>query len=697
MCNLNHSKQIMVHKILSFVTSLFLLLLLGVTVHSCANMAAPTGGAYDIDPPRVRRASPDFNSLNAAPSRIEIEFDENIKIESPTEKVIVTPPQRNMPVIRSIGRRAVVELNDTLLPNTTYTIDFTDAIVDNNEGNPLENFVYSFSTGDQLDTLAISGRVLNAEDLEPVSGIYVGIHSNFADTAFTNVPFERISRTDSRGAFTVRGMAPGKYKVFALDDLNRDYTYDNPLEAIAFLDSIVIPSSMPAVRQDTVFVDSITVDTIRTVHYTRFLPDDLLLRTFLSDFQRQYLQKHERPEEHKLGLFFAAPTDLPTFFLLDQEEVRGDDWYVMERSANNDTLTLWITDSLVHRQDSLRMKINYIRTDSVNQNYIATDTLNFNLRRSGRDRERAAHAAEEERKQAEEARRQAEERNERGEGEEEDGGDEVAEVPIRFLNISSNVQSTFELYNPIRFEFEQPVLQFDSSYVELSIEVDSLFEAIPFKMEADSLNPRKFVVRPRWEPGATYKIRIDSAAVVSHYGLWNNTFEQQFTVKPLDQYGNLEISLSGLHEGENAFVELLDKAGKPFRKSDVQANMARFQDLPPGDVYARLVIDENNDGMWTTGNYEEKRQPEEVFYYPGNFVIRAFSDHSESWDIRSTPVIKQKPLEITTNKPEEKRRNPNLEREQQRQQQQGQQRSPFGGIGGGIGSPGSMQRPTGVR
>src|SRR5690554_5693891 len=520
----------MVHKILSFFSSLFLFLLLAVAIHSCANMAAPTGGAYDIDPPVVRRASPDFNSLNATPSRIEIEFDENIKIESLTEKVIVTPPQRNMPVIRSIGRRAVVELNDTLLPNTTYTIDFTDAIVDNNEGNPLENFVYSFATGDQLDTLAISGKVLNAEDLEPVSGIYVGIHSNFADTAFTKVPFERISRTDSRGAFTVRGIAPGKYKVFALDDLNRDYTYDNPLEAIAFLDSIVIPSSMPAVRQDTVFVDSVTVDTIHTVHYTRFLPDDLLLRTFLSDFQRQYLQKHERLEEHKLTLFFAAPTGMPTFFLLNPE-IKENDWYVMERSAKNDTLTLWITDSLIYRQDSLQMKINYTRTDSVNQNYIATDTLNFNMRRSGRSRDKAQEDTEE--------------------------GEEVL---IRFLGINSNVQSTFELFNPVRLEFEQPVLQFDSSYVELSIEVDSLYEAVPFRMEADSLNPRRFVLRPSWEPGAKYRVRIDSAAVTSHYGLWNNTYEQQFTVKPVDQYGNLEITLSGLQEGENAFVELLDNA-----------------------------------------------------------------------------------------------------------------------------------------
>jgi hypothetical protein len=658
MCNLNHSKQIMVHKILSFVTSLFLLLLLGVTIHSCANMAAPTGGAYDIDPPRVRRATPDFNSLNAAPTRIEIEFDENIKIESPTEKVIITPPQQNMPVIRSIGRRAVVELNDTLLPNTTYTIDFTDAIVDNNEGNPLENFVYSFSTGDRLDTLAVSGRVLNAEDLEPVTGIYVGIHSNFDDTAFTRVPFERISRTDSRGAFTVRGMAPGEYKVFALGDLNRDYRYDNPQEAIAFLDSVVIPSTMPAVRQDTVFVDSVTVDTILTVQYTRFVPDDLLLRSFLSDFQRQYLQKHERPEEHKLGLFFAAPTSMPTFFLL-KPEVERDDWYVMERTKNNDTLTVWITDSLVYRQDSLQMKVNYIRTDSANQNYIATDTLNFNMRRSGRSRDRAPEKSE---------------------------GEEGEEAPVRFLGMNSNVQSTFELFNPVRIEFEQPVQQFDSSYVELSMAVDSLYEAVPFQMESDSLNPRRFVLRPSWEPGAKYRIRIDSAAVISHYGLWNNTYEQQFTVKPLDQYGNLEISLSGLQEEESAFVELLNTTGKPFRKSVVKANRARFQDLLPGDVYARLVIDKNNDGQWTTGNYEEKRQPEEVFYYPGKFVIRAYSDHSESWDIGSVPLTGQKPLEITTNKPQEKRRNPNLEREQQQQQQQGQQSSPFG-MGGGMGSP----------
>ena len=651
----------MLNRLLTFFVFIFLSLLLLLMVHSCANIAAPTGGLYDVDPPVVKGSTPEFNALNVTPQRVEIEFDENIKIESPTEKVIITPPQKNMPIIRSIGRRAVVELKDELLPNTTYTIDFTDAIVDNNEGNPLENFMFSFSTGDQLDTLSIAGKVLNAEDLEPVTGMYVGIHSNFDDTVFTNVPFERISRTDSRGTFIVRGMAPGRYRVFALGDLNRDYKYDNPMEAIAFLDSIVIPTTMPATRQDTIFVDSATVDTIIDVKYTRFLPDDLVLNSFLSGFQRQYLQSHSRPLENRLNIYFAAPTDAPSFSLIEPN-VEGDDWYVSERSLNNDTLQLWITDSVVYQHDSISMQISYLETDTLNRNEITIDTLNFNFRRTGQDKE------------AEGKKTEKAEESEEGESEQQE---------IRFLNIQSNVQSTFELFNPIRIEFEQPVVEFGSSYVNLEIEVDSLFEPVPFRFETDSINPRKYVLRPKWEPGGKYKISIDSAAITSVYGLWNNTYEQSFTVKDLDQYGNLQISISGVPEGKKAFVELLNSSDKPFRKSDVKGDVVRFQDLSPGEIYARLIIDDNEDGLWTTGSYEELRQPEKVYYYPDKFVIRAYSDHIEDWNLLAVPVIKQKPLEITINKPQEKqRRNPNEEREQQ--QQQNRQSSPMQGLGGGI-------------
>jgi hypothetical protein len=651
----------MLNRILSFFVFIFASLLLALMVHSCANIAAPMGGAYDVDPPVVRNSAPDFNALNVSPQRVEIEFDENIKIESPTEKVIITPPQKNMPIIRAAGKSAVVELKDELLPNTTYTIDFTDAIVDNNEGNPLENFMFSFSTGDRLDTLSIGGKVLNAEDLEPVTGMYVGIHSNFDDTVFTNVPFERISRTDSRGNFIVRGMAPGKYRVFALGDLNRDYKYDNPMEAIAFLDSIVMPSTMPAVRQDTVFVDSVTVDTILDVKYTRFLPDDLVLNSFMSGFQKLYLQRHERPLENRLNIFFSAPTDAPGFRLIEPI-VEGDDWYIAERNINNDSLMLWITDSIVYQHDSIRIQISYLETDSLNRNIITNDTLSFNFRRTDQD------------KKAEDSKRD----------ERKDDEDKESELPeMRFLNIKSNVQSTFELFNPIRIEFEQPLVEFDSSFVKLENEVDSLYETVPFKFETDSLNPRKFVIRPTWQPGGKYTITIDSAALTSVYGLWNNTYEQSFTVKTLDQYGNLQISISGLPEDKQAFVQLLDNKDKPFRRSDVKGNVVRFQDLPPGEVYARLTIDDNGDGIWTTGNYEELRQSEKVYYYPDKFVIRAYSDHLEEWNLLAVPEIKQKPLEIMINKPQEKKRR-NLNEERQQQQQQNRQSSPMQGFGGGL-------------
>lgn len=657
----------MLNKIFSFLSFLFLTLTAVVILYSCANIASPTGGAYDVDPPVVQRATPGFNELNSTPVKIEIEFDENIKIKTPNEKVIITPPQQNMPVIRSIGKKAVVELKDELLPNTTYTVDFTDAIVDNNEENPLENFVYSFSTGDRLDTLSISGKVLSASDLEPVKGMYVGIHSNFDDTVFTRVPFERIARTDSRGRFIVRGMAPGEYKVFALGDLNRDYKYDNPQEAIAFLDSIIVPSTMPAVRQDTIFLDSLTIDTIKTVHYTRFLPDDLLLRSFQTDFQRKYRQQHERPEAHRLLLQFAAPAPLPSLTLMRPEPAKQD-WYILERSIGNDSLLLWITDSVVFQEDSIIMKVDYFRTDSLNQDYIDTDTLTFTVR--GAARQRAA--AEEKELQKEK------------------GDEAVEDTVITFLEIKTNVQNTFELFNPIRIEFGEPVIQFDSSYVHLFHQQDTLFFPVPYRFERDTINPRKFILRPSWIPGGKYKLAVDSAAIISHYGHWNNKLEQAFTVKDLDQYGNLEMVITGLPEDKSSFVELLDKSDKPFRKSLVKENSARFQDLPPGEIFARLVIDEDGDGLWTTGNYEALRQPEQVFYYPGKLVIRAFADHLEDWNIESVPVISQKPLEITKNKPEEKkRRDPNLERESNQQQQQ--RSSPFSGTGGSS-RPGGMQQ-----
>lgn len=627
-CAINHFQQWVMHKIISFFRILFFVLISASVAYSCANVASPSGGLYDETPPKALKATPHFNALNSHPKKIQIEFDENIKIEKPLEKIIITPPQKNMPVINSVGRKVVVELNDSLLPNTTYTIDFTDAIVDNNEGNPLENFSLTFSTGNELDTLAVSGTVLSAENLEPMQGIYIGIHSNLNDTAFTKTAFGRISRSDSRGRFTVKGLKEGKFHIFALDDKNRDYKYDNPQETIAFLDSIIVPSFAPAIRQDTIYnpKDSTKIDTIKEVRYTKFLPDDIVLRAFTSDFQRKYLQKTERPEQYKLNVLFGAPTGKPTFSLLNPNLGLKDDWYKMERSEKNDSLLFWITDSTIYKTDSIRMRINYLKTDSLNKDYIASDTLLFMYKAP----------KEVKKKKAKE-------------------GDKVKEE-TRFLNIGSNIQSNFEIFNPIRIEFEQPVTDFDSTKIQLLVEKDSVFSPVPYTLSADSLNPRKFTIRRKWEPEQKYKLSIDSAVFHSYYGLWNNKMEQPFTIKKLEEYGNLEFTIIGLPPGKKAYVELLDKQDKPFRKVEVKNNVAKIQDLPPTTFYARLFIDENEDGKWTSGDYGLGRQPETVYYYPHPYEIRAFSDYFESWDLNQVPATRQKPLEITKNKPEEKKK-----------------------------------------
>jgi hypothetical protein len=214
-------------------------------------------------------------------------------------------------------------------------------------------------------------------------------------------------------------------------------------------------------------------------------------------------------------------------------------------------------------------------------------------------------------------------------------------------------------------EFEQPLTDFDSTKIKLQHEVDSLIIPIEYALSTDSLNSRKYRLQYKWEPGEKYKLLIDSAAFESVYGLHNDKLEQTFNIKKLEQYGNLLFVITGLPQGKTAYVELLDAQDKPFRKKRVRDNEALFMDLNPGKLYARLFIDENEDGEWTSGDYELKRQPEIVFYNPKAYEIRAFTNHEEPWDLNEQPFNKQKPLEITKNKPEEKKRRNRNEEERQ--------------------------------
>ena len=268
-------------------------------------MGSPDGGWYDDDPPKVVRCEPNDQSVNVTTKKITIYFDEFIKLEDASNKVIISPPQLEMAEIKVAGKKVIVELQDSLKPNMTYSIDFSDAISDNNEGNPLGSYAYTFSTGERIDTFEVSGYVLDASNLEPVKGILVGLYDDLADSAFTTKPMLRVARTDGSGHFVVKGIAPGTYRAYALQDMDNNFRFGQRGEMVAFSHDTYEPSSKPDTRIDTIWRDSLHIDALLPVPYTHFLPDDIVLRAFTHLQTDRYLLKTERTNAEKMTMFFS--------------------------------------------------------------------------------------------------------------------------------------------------------------------------------------------------------------------------------------------------------------------------------------------------------------------------------------------------------------------------------------------------------
>lgn len=614
------------------------LLLIIIGFYACASTGMPDGGPYDETPPKFVRATPEPNATNNKRKKISIEFDEYIKLDKASEKVIISPPQNEAPEVKVSGHRVLVEFFDTLRENTTYTIDFGDAIVDNNEDNPLGNFAYAFSTGEHIDTMEVSGTVLSADNLEPVKGIQVGLHKNLEDSAFVKLPFDRISRTDSRGHFTIRGVAPGKYRIYALMDGNQNYLFDSKTEAVAFLDSLVVPDMRPAMRQDTVWneLDTLAYDTIYEVHYTRFLPDNLILRSFKEENPMQYLVKSEREQLNRFSLYFSAKADtLPTIKGLDFDE---KDAFIIESNPRNDTIRYWIKDTVMCERDTLTFQMDYLATDTLGQLVPKTDTLRMVNKI---DKKRRMALAEEALKKEEKERKK---RAKKG---------DTLKVEPKFFAMSVDAPSSLDLNRNIVLKFEEPVEHIDTAAIHMAVKVDSLWEDIPFILMGDSVVPRQYQILADWQPGQEYQLKIDSLGIKGIYGLYTNKVENQLKVKTLEDYGTLYLNIVGA--GPHAIVQLLNSSDGVVRQQPVtDKNTCDFYFLQPSTkYYIRLFNDDNNNGVWDTGNYEEKRQPEEVFYFPKVWEMKANFEFEETWDIHAVPLDKQKLDEIKKQKPDE--------------------------------------------
>ncbi len=627
---------------------------------ACASIGNPDGGRYDEEPPVVVQCFPKDKSTGNNKKKLSILFNEFVKLENASEKVVVSPPQIESANIRADGKRIKIDLFDSLQANTTYTIDFSDAIEDNNEGNPMGNYTYSFSTGDEIDTMEIAGTVLNAEDLEPVKGVLVGLYpadSTFSDTLFTTTPLMRVSRTNGSGRFAIRGVKPGKYHAYALKDADGNYIFNQKSELIGWDTTTLVTSSKPDIRMDTIWRDTTHYDSIRVVPYTHYLPDDVVIRVFLEGGQNRYLLKTERPVPEYFTLYFTAPSDtLPIIEGLNFDEK----CLVPEYSQHFDTITYWVTDTMFSYQiDTLAMKLTYLETDTLGQLVPKTDTLELSPKLT---------RAKQRKEQLDQIEEWNKEREKKVKKSKTPLPPEENPYEITYLTMTGKPAGSIDPNQNILFTASEPIAKIDTSKIHFTLKQDSNWIPVPYLFVPVEGCRKEYTLYAEWQPKEQYSFQVDSAAIVSVLGNTNKPIKQEFRVRDMEEYGALFVRVIAPKD-TGIVVQLLSRGDKPMRqlRADKDGN-ADFFYLKPGEFFLRCFIDRNGNDKWDTGDYASGTQPEEVFYFPKGLEVKAKWDIEQEWNIRNIEVSKQKPLEITKQKPDKKKdiKSRNREREEEK-------------------------------
>lgn len=610
-----------------------------VVLAACASMGRPDGGAKDELPPVFVRSNPMPGALEFKGSRVEVFFDENVKLDDAQNKVVVSPIPLQQPSVSANGRKVVVEFRDTLEPNTTYTIDFSDAIRDLNEGNILESYATDFSTGTTRDTLAIAGMVLEARSLEPAQGMLVGVHSDPADSALMLKRFDRIAKTDQYGRFIVRNLPAGSYRIYAINDVNRDYKWDRS-EDVAFLDEVLTPHAEAMVVTDTLR-SSAGTDSIVTRPGVRLLPNDVLLTWFNENYASQYLKNYTRPDSTRLVIELGAPSDtFPELMMLDGPAAgsRLRDVSVFQYNSRRDSLTYWLRDPRMVAVDTMRFAMHYLRTDTLNNLSWTDDTLRVVYKRP------IPKKTKKQKTQPDSI-----------------AADSTA-TKVPTFRITSPTRGSQELNKPLLLEMPAPVERMDAGGMHISQLVDTVWFDLPapaFTMDSIN-NPLQYYYNYKWQEGTKYKLTVDSAAVTNIYGIENEPLSMEFLTKSTEDYSTVQLTLT-LPEGIDnpVVVELLSTSDKPVASQSLGPdNTVKFEYLAPATYYARAFIDVNGNGTWDTGNVMNHVYPEDTYYYDKKINVRKNWDIQQNWQVDLLPVDKQKPREIVKNKPKLKESEP---------------------------------------
>ena len=590
----------------------FGLVLTALIAQRCANAVAPTGGPKDERPPVVVEAVPENHSINFLGKKIEITFDEYITLENANQNVMISPPLSEKPDFKLKNKTVVIKFKEDLVANTTYTINFGAAIKDLHEGNQFKDYVYSFSTGDHIDTLAIAGKVLNASDKKPVDGVYVSLYAadreNVDSLPMTTIP-DYITKTDKEGKFSLNGLADKKYLVFALKDANANLYFDLPNEDVAFLDTLVQASCLKkpappvvdsiamdslAMQMDSLVkvVDSAVFETktmtvedsivFETKTATMYHPNalDLTLYMFTEVDSTQVLLEKKLVEEGLLRFVFRHPAKEA---LVMTPEMLPDTFNLVSmHSPEYDTVLWYFTPNV---KDSLWVQVKY--------DTVINDSSRYSLKFK------------------------------------EPGGNRRRKSEPKKLTVNNNLLGRGGLIpgQDLILKFSEPIFSYqmrDSAVFKHDSTI--YYDRLAFE-PADEFGMKYRLTTP-FSADSSYSFEIPDSVFWGIRGRTNDIIKTDFHVLKDDEYGNIYITVVPPEGMKQVVVQLTNESGKVLKEETIkQKQEVMFDYLMPAKYKLRALLDADGNGKWSTGNYHRHTLPETILDYKDPLDLKA------GWDI----------------------------------------------------------------
>lgn len=580
----------------SSLQHLLIFVCLFMLIFGCAKIGTPSGGPKDKEPPVVQKTTPENGARNFNGNEIIIPFNEFVTLDKITEKFMVSPPLAKRPQILIRGKAVHVRINEKLRDSSTYTLYFQDAIRDLNEGNPINNYQFVFSTGPFIDSLSVTGNVSNGLDLNPPENTLVLLYRNLADTFVVRHLPDYITRVEDNGEFRINNVHQGIYRLYALKDDDNSKTYNNLNEDFAFYDDTI---SVTPEKNFLPVKDTVVKDTARIKPATgkkQLKPPrqgEYQMILFKAEKKARYLTSSGRKLPYQFIYTLSLPPDSLKFGLRIPDAPRNS--YFFQNSKNRDTITVWLTDSSLYKRSEILTIANYPFTDSLGIVKLKTDSIKMRFSFPAPSRAKV-----------------------------------VKRTPykVNFGIQGGQVRPDKQFVFTASAPFAGP----DTSRIRLYEVEKEKKTIIPVRLEKDSSNVCRYNMITRITAGKSYLLIADSAAFKNIYGEYSDSTGARFTVATPEMYGTLVLDLKN-REG-NIIIQLLDQAEKIVRQVYVKGDeKVKFSLLEKGIYRIRAISDLNGDGKWTTGDFDRHRQPEPVNYYPSEIEVKENWELNQTWDL----------------------------------------------------------------